>query len=127
MEKDTESLSTSGAIAAKLFPTRSSNTASTVPIDPKSRSCVTGDRVISIILPRTLTTAGKKEGAVDGTLLGGSLCVTVGADEGASVGKLLGSQLGRVDGTNDGVNVGKLLGDTDGGLEGSIEGNVDGL
>ena len=87
VEKDTESLSISGTIATKLFPTRSSNTASRVSIDSKSSNCVTGDREISIIFPRTSTTAGSKEGAVDGTLLGGSLCVTLGGEEGTFVGK----------------------------------------
>ena len=87
VEKDTESLSISGTIATKLFPTRSSNTSSRVSIDSKSSNCVTGDREISITFPRTSTTAGSKEGAVDGSLLGGSLCVAVGGEEGTFVGK----------------------------------------
>lgn len=127
VENDTESLSISGTIATKLFPTSSSNTASRVSIDSKSSSCVTGEREISIIFPRTSTTAGSKEGAVDGTLLGGSLCVTVGGEEGTSVGKWLGSQLGMVDGSADGDGDGMSLGNTDGALEGSFEGSKDGL
>mmetsp|Transcript_18402 Transcript_18402/g.37062 ORF Transcript_18402/g.37062 Transcript_18402/m.37062 type:complete len:183 (+) Transcript_18402:625-1173(+) len=129
--KDIPSLSTVGAMFAKFSATITSRAASSISTVVSSRICVTGDNDSTNSLPLTATETGVKDGDTDGTLLGGSLCVTVGSTDGRADGIFEGCVLGWSEGALDGRCDGESLYVTDGLLEcmsvGEVDGRYDGL